>query len=111
MTHLGGIFGAKTDFNQTNGEESSAIKEYIFFLHPSLIHCHSTNSNGGIPPGKENFNCHLCPITWEAWGQDQISQHQTPTRCGIAPGTGSFILELLIWPWLEVEEVKVFDLH
>ena len=28
-------------------------------------------------------------ITWEARGQDQVSQHQTPTRCGIPPGTQS----------------------
>ena len=108
MTPLGGIFGAKTDLNQTifsaeNDWKWWGIqwhKRIDFFSAPfpnTAIHCHSTNSNRGITPGKENFNCHLCPIIWEVWGQDQVSQHQKPTRCGIPPGTGSFILELPIW--------------
>ena len=72
---------------------SSAIKELFFFLHPSLIHCHSSKNNGGIPLGEENFSCQE---RQEARGQDQVSQHQTPARCGIPPGTGDFILGLLI---------------
>ena len=30
-------------------EESSAIKEWIFFLHPALIHCHSSNNKWWDP--------------------------------------------------------------
>ena len=81
----------------SNDRENSLF--FFFFFNepfPYLIHCHSSNKNGGISPGEENFSCHLCPITWEVRGQDQVSQHKTPTMFGIPTGTEDFILGLTI---------------